>query len=841
MSFNVIVGLPRWQCNGPTVFAERLVRGLNAQGHDAHVLLTEEGCHHIQESCGEAVFPPDVPCARLPATGEDSWAQRWEALERYLEERAPCFYIMLHDWRNNVIASRLSDRVHIVGLVQADSELELSQAERLGHHWQAIVAVSDTLHFKLLSKLPYLAPKIRTIRNAVPSLLHPPVKPKDGPLQLVYSGELRPHQKRLDDMALVALRLAERGVSFRLTLYGEGSYRATLEDKLSSLIARGSVRMPGQLDAETLLTELSSQQVFLLTSEYEGLSIAMLEAMSRACVPVVSQLASQSSIIRSGVNSLTANVGDIEGFVRHIEFLSRDRTRLSELSAAAFASIQDGGYRVEDMLASYIKLFRQIEAAATKRGKARVRMPILAPPEQIGNISILPGNYDKDLSEVNCQTTWPNNLLVRKPKYIIDAQSSRQPLIAHKILISASTEYISGVDVFAVNLARGLRQRGFDARILASRAINSDRSLLDLTDLPIEVINAPDYLGWPERWRLLIAKLSSLGPLIYLPNYDYMNSCVAPRLPSSVRTVGIGHSDDPTHYDHLCRIGHACDAIVGVSNAITSHLSKLTPQFSDRLSTIPYGTAILIDKNMQESMLNRRDTSKRLRIVFTGRLVRSQKRAQDVIAIAKELSNRNIPFEMVIIGDGELRPMMERQAGKLIIDRQVWFTGAQPNDVTLRFLESCDVFLLPSAFEGLSISMLEAMARAVVPVVSSIRSGVPDVIVHGENGLVAPVADIHAFADRIEWLAANTDALQRIAVSAASTIHQGFMLDQMVDRYVHLFEQVVSGPSLRISGPIVPPPYIAHELMWTTWFRRVVADPMASLRRVAKRYARKNS
>lgn len=44
-------------------------------------------------------------------------------------------------------------------------------------------------------------------------------------------------------------------------------------------------------------------------------------------------------------------------------------------------------------------------------------------------------------------------------------------------------------------------------------------------------------------------------------------------------------------------------------------------------------------------------------------------------------------------------------------------------------------------------------------------------IVHGENGLVIPVADINAFADRIEWLAGDPDALQRLAVSAVSTIH----------------------------------------------------------------------
>lgn len=837
MTHRVIIGLPRWHFTSPAVFAERLVRGLQAQGHDAHVLLTESGCNHIQESCAESEVPAGLPCVRLPASSDDTWAQRWESLERYLEERAPCYYIMLHDWQNNVIASRLSSRVRLIGLVHAGSELELSQAAHLGEHWQAIVAVSDTLHFKLLNRLPHFAPKILTIRNAVPSLRQLPLKPKNGPLQLVYAGELRPLQKRLDDMAAVALRLAERGVSFRLTFFGEGSYKAELEERLSELIGRGIVYLPGLLNGEALLNALESQQVFLLTSEYEGLSIAMLEAMSRGCVPVVSQLASQSSIIRSGVNALTANVGDIEGFVRNIECLSRDRTYLSRLSSAAFASIRDGGYRIEDMLSSYLKLFSQIEERAMRPAKATNRLPMMLPPQSMDECSIMPGNDESDIKEVNRHMCWPDPPLWRSSKAVSDQPVPPLSLAAYKIFVAASPLYISGVDVFAVNLVRALRQRGFDARILTSQAINGDRSLLDLTSLPIEVIDSPDYLGWPERWRGLIDKLSNSGPSIYVPNYDYANSCVAPQLPSNVRVIGIGHSDDPTHYEHLCRIGHACDAIVGVSNAITNHLSTLAPQFHHKLSTIPYGISASVSATELRSLSKQRGLADRLRVVFTGRLVRSQKRAEDVIAIARELSLRNVPYEMVIIGDGELRSTMERAAGELIMERKIWFAGAQSNAVTLKFLESCDVLLLPSAFEGLSISMLEGMSRAVVPVVSSIRSGVPDVIVNGENGLVAPVGDIHAFADRIEWLSKHRNELGRIAASAASTIHQGYLLDRMIDRYVQLFEQVATAPSIRTLGPIVPPTYIVQELKWTNWFRRVVADPMASLQRVYKRYA----
>jgi len=837
MSYRVIVGLPRWYFAGPEVFAERLVRGLQAEGHDAHILLTELGCKHIQEGPWSGIpVPSDLPYKRLPAGDNDTWGQRWEALERYLEERAPCFYIMLHDWRNNVIASRLSKRVHLIGLVQADSELELDQAQRLGQHWQAIVAVSDILCGKLLTRLPRLAPKILTIRNAVPALQQPPLKPKDGPLRLVYSGELRAHQKRLDDMAAVALRLADRGVPFQLTFYGEGSYRAELEAKLGELIHRKIVFLPGRLSSKELLNALKSQHIFLLTSEFEGLSIAMLEAMSRACVPVVSQLASQSSIIQSGVNSLTANVGDIEGFVSHIELLSRDRARLLSLSNAAFASIRDGGYRVEDMLSSYLALFKRIESESLHQVRLQPRIPMLPPPQQVGGIGILPGTYNDDLNAVNRQTFWPDPLLHTKSQVNLVKNSPKIPLENHKILVAASLDLISGVDVFAMRLVRGLHQRGFDARIMISEEPANSSSLLDLSDLPLEM-NAPlDCVGWPGHWQRLIEKLSQSGPVIYVPNYDYSYSCVATQLPSHVRVIGIAHSDDPGNYEHLCRIGDACDAIVGVSTAITSHLSRLAARFSSKLVTIPYGVSAPAVLPAQQALSQQGGRANTLRIVFIGRLIRSQKRVEDVIAIARELALRNISYEMVVIGDGELRSVLERASGELVIERKIWFTGAQPHATTLKFLESCDVFLLSSSFEGLPIAMLEAMACAVVPVVSAVRSGVADVIIDGENGLVAPVADIKAFADRIEWLFNNPVDLRRMAAAAASTIQQGYLVDQMIDRYVDLFRQVAASPSGRIPGPIVPPPQIVNDLKWSTWARRIAADPMASLQRVRRRF-----
>jgi glycosyltransferase involved in cell wall biosynthesis len=663
----VIIGLPRWQLIGPTVFAERMVRGLTTEGHDARILLTETDCNLVQAPSPEHPVPEDLPCDKLPAGADDTWCQRWEALERYLEERAPCYYLMLHDWRNNVIAPRLSRRVRLIGLVQADSELEIGQAARLGTYWDAIVAVSDPIHFKLMDKLSLLAPRMVTISPGVGDHDAPPSK---------------------------------------------------------------------------------------------------------------------------------------------------------------------------EPASNFIDLFERVEALHRRGGFVRARHSLAELPESGGGMPAIMETTD-DSRQLPDIVRWPDPPLQRTPRYNRNHYNPSVSLEDHKILVTAKTEFISGVDIFAVHLVRGLCARGLDARILGIRPPDQSKSLTCIDDLNFEERHPnldADYLGWPNRWRLMTSHLSSLGPSIYIPNYDHEFSCIAPQLPSHVRVVGIGHSDDPWHYEHLCRIGHACDALVGVSSAITEHLRKLCPPFASRLATIPYGIAPK-DPELVARTRADRTADEPLRIVYAGRLVQRQKRALDVVAIARILSARGIPFEMVVMGDGDLRSTMERSGQDLILSRKLWFTGAQPNASVLEFLKDCDIFLMPSAFEGLSVAMLEAMSRGLVPVVSDIRSGVPDVIVPGENGLVVPVGEISAFADRLEWLWKNPADLHRLGAAAAATVKTNFTVDQMVDRYVELFRQMVAAPSTRFRGPIAPPHHLT--INWSTWAARIAADPMASVRRVTQRFCGK--
>ena len=280
----------------------------------------------------------------------------------------------------------------------------------------------------------------------------------------------------------------------------------------------------------------------------------------------------------------------------------------------------------------------------------------------------------------------------------------------------------------------------------------------------------------------------------------------APRCPARVKVLAIAHSDDPVHYDHVLRIGAVSNAIVGVSDVIVDHIAGLAPTWIERLHTIRYGV------DLAPGVAATGDITP-LRIVYVGRLVEHQKRISDLLRISSQLAAREVDFTLTIIGDGPDRADLERTSEAIGLSSRVHFLGPLANDQVLRVLGQSDAFLLVSAFEGLSVGMLEAMAHQVVPVVSATRSGTPEVIRDGENGLIAAVGDVDGFAKPSLAWPATLQLQRRLAVAARQTIiDQSLQTDDMVARYVEVLRGVASRPFYRPRGAVIVPAHLRGQI-----------------------------
>jgi glycosyltransferase involved in cell wall biosynthesis len=171
-----------------------------------------------------------------------------------------------------------------------------------------------------------------------------------------------------------------------------------------------------------------------------------------------------------------------------------------------------------------------------------------------------------------------------------------------------------------------------------------------------------------------------------------------------------------------------------------------------------------------------------LRVLFVGRLT-NWKGVETLLLAARDLTGA----ETTIIGDGPELPMLQGLHAQLGAPVAVRFLGRQPEAAVRAHMLANDVLVLPSGYEGLSHTLLEACAAGMVPVVSGIGGNL-EVVTDGASGLVVPCADPAALRRALARLAAD-DALRLRLAAAARTRAADFPFQSTVDAYAALLEE----------------------------------------------------
>ena len=166
---------------------------------------------------------------------------------------------------------------------------------------------------------------------------------------------------------------------------------------------------------------------------------------------------------------------------------------------------------------------------------------------------------------------------------------------------------------------------------------------------------------------------------------------------------------------------------------------------------------------------------------------RPVKRVGDVIAIFDRVQ-REVPSRLLLVGDGPERAEAAAQADRLGLEDRVIFLGKQ--DTVAELLTCSDLFLLPSASESFGLAALEAMASG-TPVIATDVGGLPEVIDHGETGLLAPVGDVKTMAaGAIELLRDEARWLQTSRAAQAAA-RERFSAARVVPQYERYYENVI--------------------------------------------------
>lgn len=291
-----------------------------------------------------------------------------------------------------------------------------------------------------------------------------------------------------------------------------------------------------------------------------------------------------------------------------------------------------------------------------------------------------------------------------------------------------------------------------------------------------DIIHA-HFAAHPAAWALKISRASGIPFVITAHAYDiYIN---------------------PDVEDLKEKFGNAAKVIT-TTNYNKDYLSKLLGEKSGaNIEIIRYG----IDTS-KFSLIERKPSGK-VKILFIGRLVEKKGATYAIKAFNRVLGE--IPdIELRMIGDGPLKDEVNDLIRKLNLDGKVLLLGGQPQSIVLKEIAEADIFFLPSLTaengdrEGSPVSILEAEATG-LPIVSTIHTGIPEIVNDGETGFLVPEKDIPAMAERLKELVANPEL--RIKMGKAARRHVQTYYDRKIemDNLEELFKSLLEN-RLPVSG-----------------------------------------
>lgn len=241
-------------------------------------------------------------------------------------------------------------------------------------------------------------------------------------------------------------------------------------------------------------------------------------------------------------------------------------------------------------------------------------------------------------------------------------------------------------------------------------------------------------------------------------------------------------------YEALDRASFAAfDAVVPLSDSLARGLAGL-PWLGRRLRLIRNGVdlAEIAESSVVDPELAVMRSQGTRIYGYIGQLIERKRLDTLIRAFALGAGDAR---RLYLVGDGPQRAQLEALASSLGLADRVVFTGFQED--RLRFLRGFDIFVLPSALEGIPRCLMEAMAAS-IPVIASNIDGNSALVKHGETGLLFELGDHRALAACLGELEQNPDLGRRLALAGRDLVTRRFSASRMAGEYLDLYRELLA-------------------------------------------------
>jgi sugar transferase (PEP-CTERM/EpsH1 system associated) len=154
------------------------------------------------------------------------------------------------------------------------------------------------------------------------------------------------------------------------------------------------------------------------------------------------------------------------------------------------------------------------------------------------------------------------------------------------------------------------------------------------------------------------------------------------------------------------------------------------------------------------------------------------------------LCEREIDFVLMVVGDGPLKDKLEIFTDSLGLSKKILFLGARRDIPDL--MNVMDIFALSSISEGISLTLIEAMACR-LPIVTTNVGGNPEVVLEGKTGFLVPPQNAEALADKLEILIKKPELRKRMGDAGRDRAVKNFSMQQAVHNYEMCYRNILGG------------------------------------------------
>ena len=376
-------------------------------------------------------------------------------------------------------------------------------------------------------------------------------------------------------------------------------------------------------------------------------------------------------------------------------------------------------------------------------------------------------------------------------------QSAHQPPLVVHVLHSFGT---GGLENGLVNLINRTPPERYRHAILCLTESGAFEERLE-RPVPVVALHARPGHSFAEYAKIRRALVAWRPAIVHTRNLSALEAQIPARLVPGVRRVHGVHGRDVFDLEGRNRkynlLRRAIRPLVQRYTAVSRDLARW---LVETIGVAPHKVVQIYNGVDQERFTPHGDDARgelpagflppdALVIGTVGRLAAVKDQATLIRAFAR--LGDQVPeqtagrLRLVLVGDGPERANLETLVGELGLNDRVWLAGDQ--QAVPAWLRTLDIFVLPSLGEGISNTILEAMATG-LPVVATRVGGNPELVTPGESGLLVPPGDSESLAGALAQLVADPDLRQSMGEAGLARVRRDFHWENTVARYLEVYD-----------------------------------------------------